>query len=109
MSNFLFFGDERRDSAPLLDRLWALRKTSNSSLHTDRVIAIDDKPSQALRRSQLEHAARHRGGAEGRGGAAVSAGNTGALMAIAKFVLRTLPGIDRPAIATFFPTRAARA
>ena len=34
----------------------------------------------------------------------VSAGNTGALMAIAKFVLKTLPGIDRPAIATFFPT-----
>ena len=35
----------------------------------------------------------------------VSAGNTGALMAIAKFVLKTLPGIDRPAIASFFPTR----
>src|SRR6202171_4660699 len=35
----------------------------------------------------------------------VSAGNTGALMAIAKFVLKTLPGIDRPAIATLFPTR----
>ena len=35
----------------------------------------------------------------------VSAGNTGALMAMAKFVLKTLPGIDRPAIATFFPTR----
>ena len=34
----------------------------------------------------------------------VSAGNTGALMAMAKFVLRTLPGIDRPAIASFFPT-----
>ena len=34
----------------------------------------------------------------------VSAGNTGALMAMAKFVLRTLPGIDRPAIATYFPT-----
>jgi glycerol-3-phosphate acyltransferase PlsX len=35
----------------------------------------------------------------------VSAGNTGALMAMAKFALKTLPGIDRPAIATFFPTR----
>ena len=34
----------------------------------------------------------------------VSAGNTGALMAMAKFVLKTLPGIDRPAIASFFPT-----
>ena len=37
--------------------------------------------------------------------AAVSAGNTGALMAISRFVLKTLPGIDRPAIASFFPTR----
>src|SRR3546814_20239816 len=34
----------------------------------------------------------------------VSAGNTGALMAMAKFVLKTLPGINRPAIASFFPT-----
>src|SRR5690606_20905221 len=36
--------------------------------------------------------------------AVVSAGNTGALMAMAKFVLKTLPGISRPAIASFFPT-----
>src|SRR5437762_11266781 len=44
--------------------------------------------------------------AEGRADGVVSAGNTGALMAIAKFVLKTMPGIDRPAIATFFPRRA---
>ena len=43
--------------------------------------------------------------ADGRADGVVSAGNTGALMAIAKFVLKTLPGIDRPAIATLFPTR----
>ena len=42
---------------------------------------------------------------EGRADAALSAGNTGALMAIARFVLKTLPGIDRPAIATILPTR----
>lgn len=41
---------------------------------------------------------------EGRAQAAVSAGNTGALMAISKFVLKTLPGIDRPAIASILPT-----
>lgn len=40
----------------------------------------------------------------GRAQAAVSAGNTGALMAISRFVLKTLPGIDRPAIATILPT-----
>src|SRR4030088_1122507 len=44
-------------------------------------------------------------GGEGRADAVVSAGTTGALMAIAKFVLKMLPGIDRPAIASFFPTR----
>jgi phosphate acyltransferase len=43
--------------------------------------------------------------AAGRADGVVSAGNTGALMAMAKFVLKTLPGIDRPAIASFFPTR----
>jgi len=41
---------------------------------------------------------------EGRASAAVSAGNTGALMAVSRFVLKTLPGIDRPAIATALPT-----
>src|SRR5258707_11102964 len=43
--------------------------------------------------------------ADGRADGVVSAGNTGALMAIAKFALKTLPGIDRPAIATIVPTR----
>lgn len=42
---------------------------------------------------------------EGRASAAVSAGNTGALMAVSRFVLKTLPGIDRPAIATALPTQ----
>jgi glycerol-3-phosphate acyltransferase PlsX len=42
---------------------------------------------------------------EGRADACISAGNTGALMAIARFVLKTLPGIDRPAIASQLPTR----
>jgi glycerol-3-phosphate acyltransferase PlsX len=41
---------------------------------------------------------------DGRAVGVVSAGNTGALMAMAKFVLKTLPGIDRPAIASYFPT-----
>lgn len=43
---------------------------------------------------------------DGQAQAAVSAGNTGALMAISRFVLKTLPGIDRPAIATTLPTMA---
>jgi len=40
--------------------------------------------------------------------AAVSAGNTGALMAISRYVLKTLPGIDRPAIASIMPTQEGR-
>jgi glycerol-3-phosphate acyltransferase PlsX len=43
--------------------------------------------------------------ANGEAAGIVSAGNTGALMALAKFVLKTLPGIDRPAIATYYPTQ----
>ena len=100
---FEFFGDERRVK-PLLDRYAALRKASNV-VHTDKVVAGDDKPSVALRAGRgssmrLAIDAVHSGVAAG----VVSAGNTGALMAMSKFVLKTLPGIDRPAIASFFPT-----
>ncbi|MGG2383063.1 phosphate acyltransferase, partial [Salmonella enterica] len=42
--------------------------------------------------------------ANGEAGGVVSAGNTGALMAMAKFVLKTLPGIDRPALCSLLPT-----
>src|SRR5258706_7818072 len=45
---------------------------------------------------------------EGRAHACVSAGNTGALMGMAKFVLKTLPGIDRPAICAVLPTRVGQ-
>jgi glycerol-3-phosphate acyltransferase PlsX len=67
---------------------------------------MDDKPSQALRRGRGKSsmwlaidAVRH-----GQAHAAVSAGNTGALMAMARFVLRTVEGIERPAIAAVWPT-----
>ena len=71
---------------------------------------MDDKPSQALRRGRktssmwLAIDAVKKGEAD----VAVSAGNTGALMAMARFNLRTLPGIDRPAIAAMWPTHARR-
>jgi glycerol-3-phosphate acyltransferase PlsX len=102
-ARFVFFGDETRVK-PLLDRLPRLAKIS-SIVHTDQVVGGDDKPSIALRtgrRSSMRLAinAVHDGAAA----AVVSAGNTGALMAMAKFVLKTLPGISRPAIASFFPT-----
>ena len=74
--------------------------------HASEVVEMDDEPAQALRKKKdssmrvainLVH--------EGRADAAVSAGNTGALMATAKFVLKTLPGIDRPAICTTIPSK----
>jgi len=70
----------------------------------EQVVTMEDAPAVALRskkRSSMRVAIDLVKG--GRAGAAVSAGNTGALMAISRFVLKTLPGIDRPAIATTIP------
>ena len=101
--NFLMFGRER-EVAPLLDRMKRL-KAVTTLVHTDDVVGPEDKPSAALRGGRnssmrLAINAVH----DGRAAGVVSAGNTGALMAMAKFVLKTLPGVDRPAIAAFFPT-----
>ncbi|HVE51108.1 MAG TPA: phosphate acyltransferase PlsX [Casimicrobiaceae bacterium] len=70
------------------------------------VVGMDEPPADALRRkknSSLRVAINLV--KQGRAQACVSAGNTGALMAIARFVLKTLPGIDRPAIASQLPTK----
>jgi len=100
---YLLFGDERR-VAPLIRRKPKLRKII-SLVHTDKVVPGDMKPSLALRQGRgssmwASIEAVH----DGRAAAVVSAGNTGALMAMAKTILGTLPGIDRPAIAAYFPT-----
>lgn len=73
--------------------------------HTTEVVAMDELPSSALR-TKKDSSLRVTINLvkEGRAQAAVSAGNTGALMATARFVLKTLPGIDRPAIITRLPT-----
>lgn len=73
--------------------------------HASEIVAMDESPSQALRKkkdSSLRVAINLV--QQGEANAAVSAGNTGALMATAKFVLKTLPGIDRPAIMTTLPS-----
>jgi glycerol-3-phosphate acyltransferase PlsX len=70
------------------------------------VVTMDDPPADALRKkkdSSMRVAINLV--KDGEAQACVSAGNTGALMAIARFVLKTLPGIDRPAIASQLPTR----
>lgn len=73
--------------------------------HASEMVAMDEKPSSALRNkkdSSMRVAINLV--KEGKAQACVSSGNTGALMATAKFVLKTLPGIDRPAIMAKFPT-----
>jgi glycerol-3-phosphate acyltransferase PlsX len=73
--------------------------------HASEVVTMDDSPALAMRNkkdSSMRVAANLV--KSGEANAAVSAGNTGALMAISRFVLKMLPGIDRPAIATVLPT-----
>ena len=74
--------------------------------HTDKVVAMDEKPAQAMRRgkgSSLWNAID--AVKTGEAGAVVSAGNTGALMAISKLILRmAAPGLERPAIVASWPT-----
>lgn len=75
-------------------------------VHASEVISMDDPVSVALRNkkdSSMRVAINQV--KEGRAQAAISAGNTGALMAVSRFVLKTLKGIDRPAICTAIPTR----
>lgn len=100
---FLLVGDEARIKSAL-ERHPNLR-ASSEILHTEGVISGEDKPSQALRRAKGTSMGRAIEAVKlGDAGAAVSAGNTGALMAIAKLTLRTMPGIDRPALAALLPT-----
>jgi len=91
---------------PLLDNPNAEKCADRWSIHhAEEIVAMDESPSQALR-TKKDSSMRVAINLvkEGRAQACVSAGNTGALMATARFVLKTLPGIDRPAIITRFPT-----
>ncbi len=100
---YLLFGDEAK-IAPLLDKHEALKGLCEIR-HTDIAVGNQDKPSAALRagrRSSMRLAIDAVDTKDAAG--VVSAGNTGALMAMAKIVLRMVPGIDRPAISSFFPT-----
>ena len=99
----LLFGDRARIE-PLLARAGRLRDSAEIR-HTEVVVAADDKPGQALRKGrESSMGLAIEAVASGQAAGVVSAGNTGALMALSKFVLRPLPGIDRPALAALFPT-----
>ncbi len=104
---FLIFGDQDR-IAPLMRGRSELAAIAEIR-HTDQAVRADDKPSQALRQRRdssmgLAVAAVKSGEASG----IVSAGNSGALMAMSKLALRTIPGIGRPAMCATMPTSRGR-
>ncbi|WP_265587749.1 phosphate acyltransferase PlsX [Sphingomicrobium arenosum] len=100
---FDLYGDEDRIAAELK----RYEKLSRVSVihHCPDVIGSEEKPSQAIRRSKgTSMGEAVRAVKDGTAHAAVSGGNTGALMAISKLALRTMEGIDRPALSALLPT-----
>ena len=100
---FLLVGDEEQIKSAL-DKHPNLRAASEI-LHSDIVVTADDKVSAALRKAKTSSMGMAINAVKtGDASAAVSGGNTGALMAPAKLALRTMPGIDRPALSALLPT-----
>ena len=103
-TEYLLFGDSSQIE-PLLARHSDLAAHSRI-IHTTSAVRMDEKPSQALRHGRRTSSMWLALDSVKKGEAdfAVSAGNTGALMAMAKFTLRTMAQIERPALAAFWPT-----
>ncbi len=100
---FLLVGDEERIKSALENH--PNLRGASEILHAPEAVSGDEKPTQALRRARKTSMGMAIDAVKkGDAGAAVSAGNTGALMAMAKLSLRTMPGIDRPALAALLPT-----
>jgi glycerol-3-phosphate acyltransferase PlsX len=101
--SFLLFGDEPAIRAELASHD-GLGKVCDV-IHCEDVITAEDKPSQAIRRAKTTSMGKAIAAVKaGEAQAMVSGGNTGALMAMSKLALRTMPGIDRPALAALLPT-----
>lgn len=101
-ARFLLVGDESQ-IAPLLARHKRASKVCDVR-HAPDVIGNEMKPTAALRTRQSSMRLAIDAVAAGEAAGVVSAGNTGALLALSKIVLRTLPGIDRPAMAAIGPS-----
>ncbi|HEX6784295.1 MAG TPA: phosphate acyltransferase PlsX [Sphingomicrobium sp.] len=100
---FAFYGDEQAVEAEM-KRHGDLRKAS-TICHSPEAIGASEKPSQAIRRARSTSMGMAINAVKEQvADAAVSGGNTGALMAMSKLALRTMPGIDRPALAALLPT-----
>lgn len=101
-ARFLLVGDEARVGAALARRKRAARLCSLR--HAPEVISGDLKPTAALRMRGSSMRLAIDAVAAGEAAGVVSAGNTGALMALAKIVIKTMPEIDRPALAAIGPS-----
>src|SRR5262245_25492162 len=100
---FVIYGDERQVAAEL-QRHGNLR-ASVAVMLSPNAVEASEKPSQAIRRARTTSMGMAINAVkEGKADAAVSGGNTGALMAMSKLALRTMVGIDRPALAALLPT-----
>lgn len=103
-TRFVIFGDEK-EVLPLIEQ-HARLKAVTTFHHTEVAVKMDDKPSQALRYGRYKSSMWRAIDATKTGEAdvTVSAGNTGALMAMSKFCLKSMAQVDRPAIACLWPT-----
>lgn len=102
-TKFMIFGDTTK-VMPLLEQHVELKAVSEV-IHTDDVVSSHMKPSQALRKGRKSSMGLAIQAVKDEvANVAISAGNTGALMALSKFMLRTMPGIDRPALIAPLPT-----
>ena len=105
--HLILVGDREQIEAQLL----ALNSASTSRLtiqHASQSISMQELPSRAMRMRDSSMRVAINLVKSGDADACVSAGNTGALMATARYVLKTLPGVDRPAIITALPTETGR-
>jgi phosphate acyltransferase len=100
---FTFYGDQQQVEAEI-----ARHKSiagHSQIVHSPEAISASEKPSQAIRRARTTSMGMAINAVKEQGAdAALSGGNTGALMAMSKLALRTMPGIDRPALAALLPT-----
>ncbi len=105
-ARFLLFGDESR-VMPILNTYPFLKKVTEFR-HSPEMVHNDDKPSQVIRNKNTSMYMAIDAVRRGEAQAIVSAGNTGALMAISKLVLKTIQKIHRPAIVTIMPHQNGR-
>lgn len=100
---FVLFGDTARITSAL--KKYPRLESISTIVHSDKAVSNDEKPSAALRRSKgTSMRMAIEAVKSGKADAVVSAGNTGALMAMAKLILRPLDGVHRPAIASLLPS-----